>query len=115
MISNNEHLDPDRNELPPMDAQYFIDKFSAIPDSEWRCDGLYGGDGEPKCALGHCGLRDNTRNGETAETSAFYTVILNVCSRGVTNLNDCPIDGFPQTTPKARILAALELSKSFGN
>lgn len=113
MISNNEHLDPDLNELPPaMDAQYFIDKFSEIPDSEWRCDGFYGGDGEPKCALGHCGHRDIGLNKATAESNALYEAILKACPGGVTKLNDEPSEKFPQLTPKARILAALELSKT---
>lgn len=94
-----------------MDAQYFIDKFSAIPDDQWRCDGFYGEDGEPRCALGHCGLLGNLLNKATPESDALYEAILKVSPNGVTKLNDTPSENFPQLTPKARILAALELAK----
>lgn len=38
--------------------QYFIDKFTAIHDSQIGVGALTYPNGEPCCALGHCGMSD---------------------------------------------------------
>lgn len=95
--------------------QYFIDKFSAIPVEQWRSDGYYGKDGEPHCALGHLGCLNDVSNDDLIDSTEIsdlykYLAMANVIS--IVDLNDGRERGFHQTTPKDRIIAALEIAKS---
>jgi hypothetical protein len=97
---------------------YFIKKFSAIPDEKWITDS-FSKDGKC-CALGHCGwgnLLDDVPYDEREKAKAegralsrlFYTYI----DASVTVVNDGR-GTFKQATPRERILAALrEIAKKF--
>ncbi len=86
-------------------VDYFIQKFEAIPE-EWWCVTLYTR-GEQKCALGHCGvsMKDDTEEGEALS----YLFISNFGM--ASTINDGGDSRFPQATPRARILAALQRIK----
>ncbi len=43
-------------ETPTYDIDYFIEKFSAIPDDKWGKYNLRNNAGQ-RCALGHCGVK----------------------------------------------------------
>jgi hypothetical protein len=89
------------------DAIYFINKFSKITDELWGM-GFYNQDGVC-CALGHCGVTD----GYSPSNDSFHTPEADAL-RGlfgigaVDYINDGLDNRYPQSTPKARILAALE-------
>jgi hypothetical protein len=85
-------------------VDYFIEKFSAIPDEKW-----WTGDYENKgrfCALGHCGEKF-MRGGMTEESMALGRLFEEYLICAVASVNDGK-GLYPQPTPKARILAALQ-------
>ena len=89
---------------PIQNADYFIAKFEAIPDNRW-CVNTYEGGGiirRKHCAVGHCGVRDFFTT--TDEARCLYQVFGDLM---VTAVNDGRHPGYPQPTPKQRILAAL--------
>jgi hypothetical protein len=80
-------------------VDYFIQKFTAIPEDEWIEDGTLS-DGRGKyCALGHC-----FEIGEVTDLRSLMKIIPAYTSR----VNDGIDSRYPQPTPKQRILAALE-------
>lgn len=89
-----------------MDANYFIAKFSAIPDNEW-CTGALSkhevkGD-KPTgrilhCALGHCAVE---------ERYVLRNILEPVGALSPTYINDGWHVKYRQAHPKERILAAL--------
>lgn len=80
------------------DVDYFIKKFEAIPDEKWCINEIDNGRGQ-RCALGHTwGLF-----GETKETEA----LCNVMNWRVSFINNGESHDYKQSTPRARILAAL--------
>lgn len=94
---------------------YFIEKFSAIPEEEWVtgvCENSRGN----KCALGHCGvdILDSLNQEAMALTSILrsispssieWEIVVNINDGIGRNHNDI-------TTPKQRILTALQQAKS---
>lgn len=87
-------------------AKHFIEFFSAIPDEKW-CAGVKFDDATRCCAITHA-FRYSSDQGH-ALISLFGRVnwlVSEVNDRGGGNIY-CSIK-FSQTTPKARILAALE-------
>lgn len=102
-----------------MNAQYFIDKFQAIPEEKWGTDALQQGNGR-RCALGHCtpeldnfpgrqvlnftniGLKTYTEEGKA------LAAVFNKVTEGVVCINDGTSEIYKQDTPKQRILAALQ-------
>lgn len=105
-------------------VDYFIDKFSSIPDSLFVVDRLHDGDGG-KCVNGWCGVMDCQK--PTIESSALQKVmsILKITWFGhgdttidsiwdyedysimAVYINNGWTNEYPQPTPKQRILAAL--------
>jgi hypothetical protein len=88
-------------------VDYFINKFSAIPEELW-CTNLFS-DGEKRCALGHCGQDLDT---DTREGGALFNMIFHATNLGPEEINDGIGFGgerhpYQQPTPKQRILAAL--------
>ncbi len=91
--------------------QYFIDKFEALPESAWQTRNYHNPETGASCALGHCGARihspDPTMpyyrdNLYTAESEALVNLV-----PYIVKIND-GVGVYPgQTTPKARVLAAL--------
>lgn len=92
------------------DAQYFIDKFEAIPEELWFGGGKYSDPDKPecKCAFGHLGFEDNTVNSNTNESAALRDLFFaGVHITHITHINDGKNPEYQQDTPKQRILAAL--------
>lgn len=100
-------------------VDYFIKKLSAIPDDKWRDDGHLGLLEEKKCAIGHCGGRSSVGYG-SVEALALNRMIRSHLDLHAYEVNDASEDcggtysGAEKLgkTPKARILAALELIKA---
>ena len=80
------------------DLNHFLNKFRLIPDDKWCSDNLSTKDGA-RCALGHCNLNQ--------EGPGLVSLFM-AGSMYPTTVNDGKDPRFKQTTPKARILAALE-------
>lgn len=96
------------------DVDFFIRKFSAIPDERWT-RGSFAGLNNRHCALGHCGVRMvNRAITWTPEGDALNDIIGSF--PGVPAINDhaakSGLHNFPGDTPRARILAALHDAKS---
>lgn len=89
-----------KTEQPTYNAQYFIDFFEAIPDEEWTIEMFQDVDGKC-CALGHCGWRNSVR---TLPGEALVNIF---GETSIADTNDGENLEYPQTTPKARIMAAL--------
>lgn len=96
------------------DRAHFIAKFEAIPDERW-CVGLLN-DVVPgqyllrHCVLGHCtgdwqGYPSFERAGLILLFEPRHLLDSNDCLIG--RINDGKDDRYPQSTPKARVLAAL--------
>lgn len=92
-----------------MNAQYFIDKFTAIPDDKWITGQLFNSRGQC-CVLGHCGERRGVY--ETTPESEAIRALFSKHYMRPDDVNDSSFGMFKQATPKARILAALEYIKS---
>lgn len=74
---------------------HFITKFEAIPEEFWSDHALIGG--SRRCAQGHC------------LELPFELGALRELFRGrVSRINNGEDPGYPQSTPKLRILAALK-------
>ena len=83
-----------------MNKQYFIDKFTAIPDEQWTTGFFTDKEGR-HCALGHCGAPSGY------EWRALSELVGRATQSCISNINDGKDPNFQQLTPKARILAAL--------
>ena len=79
-------------------AQYFIDKFKAIPDEQW-CTHNYTNEDGNHCAYGHCGVRGGIG---THESNGLDKLSLSIIS-----INDGNQIAYSQPTPRGRVLAAL--------
>ena len=89
-------------------AEYFYNKFAAIPDNEWTTEVYFRPEDNAYCALGHCGCTDlgDSEESLTLEclflgSDLFVSVpSINDGTEGTSDLGD---------TPKERILNALTL------
>ncbi len=88
------------------DKSHFIKKFSAIPDERWIDCGLFHWNGK-SCALGHCGMNYESFfcQENYPEAHALVNLLRNIGNP--TCINDGKCFNYNQSTPKARILAAL--------
>ena len=91
-----------------MDADYFIQKFTAIPE-EWWIVGEIRDECGRCCAFGHCGELNDDNTPLTAESTALVE-LLQPLGR-VADINDNSPRVYSEPTPRARILAALEWIK----
>ena len=97
-------------------VDYFIGKFSAIPEDRWTTGTvrLVTDSGNVKhCAFGHCGITaDDTWDHFNREAKAlnimFETNALTVVQVNDNNGGTFGAHKYTQATPKQRILAALE-------
>lgn len=87
-------------------VQYFIDKFSAIPEEDWIIGEYQNEIG--CCALGHCGERETKATVDGRELRILFR---NFLGEDVSFINDGASSSFPQDTPKARVLSALKRIK----
>lgn len=78
-------------------AQFFINKFDAIPDEKW-CMGKTVNDEGQHCAIGH------------AKPDEIYSIFMLFRNLGETpmNINDGKVEAYQQETPRERIVAALK-------
>lgn len=113
-------MTPTRQAKEEFTVDYFIQKFSAIPDELWGCGRCE--NGGRRCALGHCGT-DTLRvwKDYNAEIQALGNLMQpleapedagNSPDVTVHLINDGQHKAYQQDTPKARILAALEQIKA---
>lgn len=84
-------------------AQYFIDKFEAIPEENW-CIGNYMDNKGGYCAYGHCGARLGVD--DTEESRALQNILHDHVGEINDGLKKYGLDKLG-TTPKQRILEAL--------
>lgn len=103
---NPAKFNPSWNEAEQVD--WFLFEFAVIPDDKW---GMYHYELLGRsCALGHCGERNQIK---TNASSALDTLIKKYLSVDITDINDnsdlCPEEFRQITTPKARVLKALEV------
>lgn len=95
------------------DYDYFIQKFSAIPEERWTSGALFRDYENTACAIGHCLPWGNHEawKAKHSEARALAKVLFGSDSDdsvgNIANINDGRFTGYPQHTPKARILAAL--------
>jgi len=97
-------------------VDYFIKKFTAIPENSWLVSLLTDYKGSC-CALGHCGMTDSEEPTEEAIALANVLSPLNLRNMqpGIVNIawfyvypiNDGHVSQYKQSTAKERILAAL--------
>lgn len=104
-------------------VDYFIDKFSKIPEQLWMTE--YFSDGTRCCAQGHCMSKELTRrirdgyrstvSDEAPKQPEWQSLLLIFSEDGslpkgrtaVAQINNGRNNKYPQPTPKQRILAAL--------
>ena len=96
-------------------TDYFIEKFSAIPDNQW-VTGSFRKDGQ-RCALGHCGVTSTLRLTPEAKAlcSLFeeyfktrrYPSQIDLMIKGASRVMLVNDIEQPHTTPKGRILKVL--------
>lgn len=85
------------------DLDYFITKFSAIPEDKWTT-GKYT-DGDCYCAYGHCGLSDDANR--NSESDALFSI-----SMVIPDVNDGLGYTAFGTTPKQRVVNYLKSLKT---
>lgn len=91
-------------------VDYFIDKFSKIPEGLWFVGDYYDRNGDGQCARGHCGKRVCKESEEDEALLQLFDFSQNnsyVNSTCIANINDGNDYRYPQLTPKQRVLAAL--------
>lgn len=93
--------------MPTYDKAYFIAKFEAIPDGKW-CTRTQVDDDGRCCALGHC---SRSLGAMSKEGHALAMLFEPTRDEGgklvVARINDGEAPRYQQTTPRARVLAAL--------
>lgn len=100
-------------------VQFFINKFSAIPEDRWYKGKLRDPEDYARCALGHClGQRIRVYFDDvcipTDESRALNKLFYQI-DTCVDSVNDGRVDRYPQSTTKKRILAALyDIAKKQG-
>lgn len=98
---------------PIYDVDYFIAKFTAIPEERWIIGTMTYED--KHCALGHCGagnpLPGTTDFNHTEESKALEQLFKANFNEETWKINDSQFYGFNQPTPRQRILAALQQIK----
>lgn len=120
---------------PRYDAQYFIDKFTAIPESEWIQDGAVENFEYKRGALYHCGFK-SWIDPYTPEQSALIELLTDrrtmfkrngadYCRVCLSNVEEDPtkrnarlwpemVYNYNQSSPRLRVLAALEDARKAG-
>lgn len=91
------------------DVDYFIKKFTAIPEEDWAVEEFVTKDNK-RCVLGHCGVTDDA-DVLTVEAIVLSRLIYSNFDVLTVDINDGNRNDteYLGNTPKKRILAALEL------
>lgn len=85
---------------------HFIKKFEAIPEENWTTGKFINASGQ-KCALGHCMVDDKLLSPEFHALREIFCSDKFVIGTNIGDINDGNDDLFQQSTPKQRVLAAL--------
>lgn len=85
-------------------VDYFINKFQAIPEEQWTTE-KFSNDLGQHCALGFCGW-SQTKD-ELQEGRALIDLCWNYLDSSIAWINDGLEDKYQESTPKSRVLAAL--------
>ena len=95
------------------DADYFIEKFSGIPDELWF-EGEFASPANPECksALGHCGASWNGRKEKHTKESGALLSLFGDTMVSIYFVNNGESQAFIHPTPKGRVLAALAWIKT---
>lgn len=89
-------------------ADWFLFEFAMIPNEEWCLYQMHNGD--RSCALGHCGARKGSVTPAAAALKELSAKYLGVEIENINdNSDECPPEFRQITTPKARVLKALEV------
>lgn len=93
-------------------VDYFILKFSTIPDRLWTT-GKYAGEQGTKCAYGHCGLSSSEYIPEAAALTQLFQRYLDVNPFFINDGHMMGVEAqfITGNTPKQRILNALKRIK----
>lgn len=89
------------------DVDYFIAKFSAIPEEKW-CSGTYESIEGKRCAYGHCGMKRHLLERDIPEANSLKELFHKTLGESPAYINDGLVELYPQDTQKQRILAALQ-------
>lgn len=95
----------DNSTSPKYDLNYFIEKFSSIPEELWTTRRFVDpANPQCKCAYGHCGERDDVDTPEEANTDVMPTYLtwVNDGEGGTLQYGD---------TPKERVVSYLKSLK----
>lgn len=95
-------------------VDYFIEKFSSIPEENWTTGEWVAGQGV-HCAMGHCGAKGD--GNYTEESFALNHLVKTHLGYGysVEEINDGDNPEYKELTPKERILSALHDIKAIVN
>lgn len=93
---------------PIYNADYFIAKFTAIPEELW-CENDYEKHNGQRCVMGHCGKDLKNEFGDTEESKALRLLLDPTREKNPGHAEDINngLESYLQPTPRARILAAL--------
>jgi hypothetical protein len=91
---------------------YFIEKFSKIPENEWEIGILKSKN--KSCALGHCGVKSINGKWEHSVESQALVDIFDGTFESVYDINDGNLLEFGNN-PKIRMINALKLKKEKSN
>lgn len=99
-------------------AQYFIDKFTVIPEQNWGTNSYMHYNPyntlTKRCAMGHCGV-DTADQDWTEEAIALNELFKKHTGVTVIRINDdVNVPGFNSLSPKERVMTALEYIKKLG-
>lgn len=96
------------------DVDYFIKKFEAIPEEKWNDYIQYDRQEDTRCAFGHCDPLNKSyvQGSQTKEGQSLIKIFKSVgwgvtTDNWITDVNNGLSKEYQQSTPKARILAAL--------
>lgn len=113
--------------MKEMNAQYFIDLFEPIPESEWGTGHYVSADGTKKCALGHCGMINIDSTPAALKRFHALSTLFALKLLSVPHVNDghtyadssqlslVPAHSELGSTPKQRILTVLRRLKKEGH
>lgn len=92
--------------MPNKNLTYFIDKFTAIPESKWTTGEFHKPNSDSYCALGHCGI--GVVNGNTSDGIVLQALLRNLTNgqHRIHHVND-DSDGDYKVygkTPKQRVV-----------
>ena len=97
----------DQSDSQVYGVDYFIRKFSAIPEAKWTT-GIFRNQFGARCALGHCGVKEGDDQNLVSEAAALHRIAWDGKNKiSIVGVNDGYHPKYQQVTAKERILALL--------